>query len=177
MKKIHSSIVENNNVIYSYNTLSVRCYKECPARPVYGLTIPVGLLKCMQPKRVQTHERSEGVRPLRLHALQQAKGTSETLYRHAQALLWASCRYSVIWYFLYYNLRFRAFNLTHKQKTKRTHMTKAPAMLCHVGLFVFCQRAVALSACVCAIGMRLRYRPAYRYLKCLKNCHFSCLFQ
>ena len=38
------------------------------------------------------------------------------MYRHAQALLWASCRYSVIWYFTYYNLRFRAFCFTDRQK-------------------------------------------------------------
>ena len=56
----------NSDLMYSYNTVSVRCYKECPARPVYGLTIPVGLLKCMQLKRVQTHERSEGVRPFKV---------------------------------------------------------------------------------------------------------------
>jgi len=49
--------------MYSYNTLSARCYRERVAMPVYGPPIPVGLLKCMKPKRVQTHERSEGVRP------------------------------------------------------------------------------------------------------------------
>jgi len=36
--------------------------------PVYGPPIPVGLLKCMQPKRV-AHERSEGVLPFNYYLI------------------------------------------------------------------------------------------------------------
>jgi len=37
--------------------------------PVYDLPIPVGLLKCMQPKRV-ANERSEGVLPFKVMVLE-----------------------------------------------------------------------------------------------------------
>jgi hypothetical protein len=38
--------------MYSYNTLTGRYFREWLAIPEHDLTIPLGLLKCMPPKRV-----------------------------------------------------------------------------------------------------------------------------
>ena len=156
--KIRSKL-KYSTIIYSYNTVSARCYKECPARPVYGLTIPVGLLKCMQPKRVQTHERSKGVQPFKVACI--AAGQREE-WDHVQArpgtpegILQTQC------YMVFFVLQseIQSILLNTQMKNKWTHMTKAPVMLCGSVCFLpACSRvivrlAVTLSACALAIGM------------------------
>jgi hypothetical protein len=50
--------------LYSYNTLTASYFREWPAMLEYDLTIPLGLLKCMAPKRA-AHECSKGVLPFK----------------------------------------------------------------------------------------------------------------
>ena len=40
--------VDFNTGMYSYDTVTARFYREWPAMPVYGLTIPVGLLNATE---------------------------------------------------------------------------------------------------------------------------------
>jgi len=51
--------------LYSYNTLTARYFREWLAMPECDPTIPFGLIKFMQPKRI-AHEHSKGVLPFKV---------------------------------------------------------------------------------------------------------------